>query len=294
MIKVSVPATSANCSIGFDSLGLALEWRGNFLFEQSDELRITGCPAEYCDENNLTVQSFWYVCERFGLEKPAFRLEIDCDVPFARGLGSSSVCTAAGILAADAWFDLHLSAEQLVELAAELEGHPDNVAPAILGGLTACFSRKEGGVNRLCYARMLPESFRGLAVIPDYEVSTPMARKVLPAQIPLHDAAVQTGRALVFEQAMVRGDEKLLFDCCLDVYHEPYRRKLIPDYDWLHELSEESRIPFWISGSGSTMMYFSVSEEKLEKLKEKIQARKPGFICRILKVAEEGAKVSHV
>lgn len=294
MIKVSVPATSANCSIGFDSLGMALEWRAVFTFEPADELSVTGCDEEFANENNLVVKAFELAAKSAGKEVPPFHLHIESEIPLARGLGSSSACVVGGLAGANAWFDLGLTKEELLDLAIELEGHPDNAAPALMGDMTACFKIPENKKNPesdsgyVC-SPIEVKNFCTLAVIPNYEVSTPEARKVLPEMIRLKDAASQTGRALVFRQAMESGDEKLLSLCCEDVYHEPYRSKLIPEYDYFSSKAMEEELPFWISGSGSTMLYLSSEPERLEKLKAEFEKKYPEFDCRILKPAKEGA-----
>ena len=104
MISVCVPATSANCCVGFDCLGMAVDWWAHFTFEESDTLIVEGCPGKFKGQNNLVVQAFYTTCDYLHLGYPTFKLTIDTDVPFARGLGSSSTCVVAGILACDAWF----------------------------------------------------------------------------------------------------------------------------------------------------------------------------------------------
>ena len=139
MIIVHVPATSANCCVGFDSLGMALDWWATFRFEPSDVLKITGCPKEYADKNNLVVQAFQKTCQHLHQEMPNFHLDIDSDIPFSRGLGSSSTCVVAGILACDAWFEAHMNKMEILKIATEIEGHPDNVAPCIFGQAVTSF-----------------------------------------------------------------------------------------------------------------------------------------------------------
>lgn len=294
MIRVSVPATSANCSVGFDSLGLALEMRAVFTFEKSDHLKVTGCPAEFCSRDNLVIQAFDKVCEMYGKEKPDFHLHINTEVPFARGLGSSSTCVAAGVFAANEWHHLQLDTETLLKIATALEGHPDNVAPAILGRMTACFVTEDAYGSEIIYSQFDPSSFHALAVIPDYEVSTPEARKVLPSSVSLKDAAAQIGRALVFEDAIVKGEQEKLYTACRDILHEPYRKKLIPNYEFFRTVSEERKLPFWISGSGSTMLYLSVHKDELEDLKKHFEQIFPTFEFRVLETADKGTVIENV
>ncbi|WP_273234978.1 homoserine kinase [Ileibacterium valens] len=317
MIRVLVPATSANCSIGFDSLGMALEWRSVFTFEESEEFKVTGCDPEFANENNLVVQAFRLTAQTFGKKMPVFHMHTETDIPLARGLGSSSACVVGGIEAANAWFDLKLSKEEMLKLAIVLEGHPDNAAPALMGGMTACFkipdskkkpnqfksenntdrsqnAKPEEAKDEFIHSLMDIDGFIALAVIPDYEVLTPEARKALPEKVLLQEAAAQIGRALVFREAITAGNEKLLYTCCEDVFHEPYRQKLIKEYGELKSLADQYEIPFWISGSGSTMLYLSKSVEQLEKVKEELKNKFPNFGYRILKPARKGALVEYV
>ena len=130
MIKITVPATSANLGIGYDTLGMAVSLYSHFTFERADKLTITGCPEEFQNENNLVYVSFVDALAAWG--EPAFPVAIDIqtDVPVARGLGSSSTCVVAGIMAAAALTGHTVDRAELVRIATEVEGHPDNVAPA--------------------------------------------------------------------------------------------------------------------------------------------------------------------
>lgn len=285
MINVDVPATSANCCVGFDSLGLALDFMGHFSFEPSDTFLITGCDEKFAGEDNLVWQAFCLTANKFGRTPGPVHIHIDCQIPLARGLGSSSACTAAGILAADRWFNLQLSRMEMLEIGVELEGHPDNIAPALFGGMCACF--KNG--DEFVISRLECRGWKGLCAIPDYPIETNAARKILPQEISLKEAAGQCARALVFEAALKDGDEHLMAKCCQDVLHEPYRGNLIPDYGMLKDLAVSTRTPFWISGSGSTMLFFSQYWKKLQDLKDQLEPT--GLELQLLSVCEKGAVV---
>lgn len=290
MIRVSVPATSANCCVGFDCMGLALDWTAEFTFEKAEGLQISGCPEEFCNEHNLVIQAFDLTAKRYGRKREGMKMHTSTDIPFARGLGSSSTCVAAGILAADAWFDLHLNDEQKLALATEMEGHPDNVAPALFGGVCVCMNAD----NKTWCEKLDTPAWKALAFVPDYEVSTPMARKVLPNTLPFKEAVSQTGHALVFEKALEAGREELLCAACQDVLHEPYRMKLIPEYEQLKKEAADRGIPFWISGSGPTMLAVSLDEKKLEVLEKRVQELYPGLYCRRLSLDLKGASARYV
>ncbi|MCF0261108.1 MAG: homoserine kinase [Erysipelotrichaceae bacterium] len=284
-ICVEVPATSANCCVGFDCLGMALDEIASFHFEKSDRLIITGCPEQFQNEDNLVVQAFRHACSAYGVDMPPFRLHIDSDIPFARGLGSSSTCIVAGLMGANLMMSLGMKKEQILILATEMEGHPDNAAPAILGQMCACFM-KDG---RIIHTQIDCSKFKALAIIPPYEVSTPMARKVLPSTLDFTEAVHQTGHALVFERAISTGNEELLFESCEDVLHEPYRKKLIPEYEHVSQICRMLETPFWISGSGSTMLVLSKHKAKLRKIQELLQEKYKSFDIRLLEINSLGA-----
>lgn len=285
MFDVYVPATSANCCVGFDSLGMAVDWWSHFRFDKSDVLKISGCPEEYQGEDNLVVQAFYKTCDYLHQEYPVFSLVIDSDIPFARGLGSSSTCVVAGILACDAWFDANLTKEEVLEIATSMEGHPDNVAPAIFGQATACFM-KDGKVHKV---DMPCGDFVCLAMVPDYPVKTSDARKVLPSSLDYFDAVGQVGHALVFSRALQEGNEKLLCESCQDILHEPYRKQFIQEYDKIKEICMGLEIPMWISGSGSTMLALAKSNDKLHILADAIQDLR--LDLRFVSIAKRGAFV---
>lgn len=264
MIRVKVPATSANCCIGFDCMGMALNWFGKFEFEKSEGLEISGCPKEYQNEENLVVQAFKKTCDRLHESLPLFHLHIDSTIPFARGLGSSATCIVAGIMACNAWFGNPLSKEEMLEIATEMEGHPDNVAPAIFGETTLCFMDAEG----ICMEQISSSGWYGLAMVPEYPISTHEARKVLPSSLKYFECCQQVAHALVFAEALRKGQEEILVRSCKDYLHEPYRKHLIQEYDAIHTYCESVQMPMWISGSGSTMLAMSRNSKKIEELKD--------------------------
>lgn len=289
MITIQVPATSANCSIGFDFLGLALDWTSQICFELSSTFRITGCPKEFQGQDNLVYQSFVKTCQRAEVEVPNIHIHIDSDIPFARGLGSSSQCIAAGIMGADALLHLGLSDKQKLDIAVEIEGHPDNVAPALFGGLNACIPDEKK--EHLLRVQLKANEWKTLLVIPTTEISTKEARRVLPLSLSLKDAALQAGRSFLFAHAWQTKDESLLYEVCVDQIHEPYRAKLIAQYSILKTLADQNRVPFWISGSGSTMAFVSQKEKTLLALQDQIRALLPEVQTKLASVSNTGAEV---
>ena len=135
MIKVTVPATTANLGPGFDTLGLALDLQASFTFTPAAQFAITGCPRRYCNENNLVWKAYCRLFQKLNEKPIPVRITIDSPIPVSRGLGSSSACILAGLCGANALLNEPVSTLDLLRLACELEGHPDNVTPALLGGL---------------------------------------------------------------------------------------------------------------------------------------------------------------
>lgn len=289
MICVRVPATSANLGIGYDCLGAALNWQATFRFSENPVLQIEGCPLEYRGPDNLVVRAFRHVCDALKKEMPPFLLEINSDIPLKRGLGSSAACITAGVLAANEWFDSPLSREACLKLACELEGHPDNLAPAFYGGVILS---SYDGEKVETYSLESPGFFLALC-IPDYPIETEMARSILPDSVPHKEAAGQVFQALKFAEALKRGNDTLLAESLKDILHEPYRRTLIKDHDFVRDCCRELGIPFWISGSGSTLAGVSFSEEKTDQLIAVLQKRRPDLTMRKAALSSQGAKIEH-
>ena len=289
MITIRVPATSANLGIGYDCLGAALDWQACFCFSASPVLKIEGCPEEYRGADNLVVRAFRHVCDILNKEMPPFHLRIGSDIPLKRGLGSSAACIAAGVLAANEWFDSPFSEEECLKLACDLEGHPDNLAPAFYGGVVLS---SFDGKSVEHYTLQSPEFYLALC-IPDYPIETEKARKILPGTVPHKDAAGQVFQALKFAEALRRGDDALLAASLKDVLHEPYRRTLIPDHDFVYGCCQEFGMPFWISGSGSTLAAISFSETKRDQLIAVLRERRPDLTVRRAALSSEGAKIEH-
>lgn len=169
-VKVKVPATSANLGPGFDVAGLAVTLYNTFTFELIDEgLEITGCPKQFCNEENMTYQAFVEGANQCGLKFNGLKIECDGDVPYTRGLGSSSTCIVAGIVGAYAFLDKSEERQEILELATKIEGHPDNVAPAIFGGLTVSVMETK---NVTTLNIPVKHDYRFVAFIPPFTLST--------------------------------------------------------------------------------------------------------------------------
>ncbi|MFD1125195.1 homoserine kinase [Lentilactobacillus raoultii] len=289
MIKIKVPATSANVGVGFDCMGLAVSFYSTISFEESAEkLEITGCPIEFQTEDNLVYQAFVKGCDYLDKPVPNIKISIDTDVPVARGLGSSSVCIVAGLKAASTWFDNAISSDQLLVLATEMEGHPDNVTPAILGGLCVSFLDEQNRPTVVKYD--VNDQLNLVALIPNYEVSTRAARKVLPKSMSYADTIHQVSRCAVMTKALELGDMHLIHKACDDRMHEPYRAKLIPDYAQAKAISEQSNGTMYISGSGSTMMAITPNEKSADAILQNAKTAFPDWKIRKLAVDLTGVQ----
>ena len=293
MIKITVPATSANLGIGYDTLGMAVSLYSHFTFERAETLQITGCPEEFQNEGNLVYVSFVDALREWGVEPFPVRLHIETEVPVARGLGSSSTCVVAGIMVAAALTRHTVDRAELVRIATAVEGHPDNVAPAILGGAVCSFT-PEGGLPR-CLRYEVSERLRFITVIPPYEVHTSDARKVVPQEVPLSDAVWQMGRIAGMTRGLETGDLALIADANDDRLQEPYRRALIPDYEAIRATCLDGGAgTLWISGSGSTLMAVTDDTIVAKFLQVRLRENFPACETHILTCDTQGAQIEYL
>lgn len=257
-VRVSVPATSANLGPGFDSLGLALDLRDELEGEVLPdglvvEVRGAGADAVPLDEQHLVVRALRAAFDVLGGQPPGLRLTCANVVPHARGLGSSSAAIVGGVALARALVTdgaRLLDDDAALRLAADLEGHPDNVAPALLGGFV--ISGRESGE---WYAVRSPVDARlgAVAFVPPDPVSTEVARGLLPAEVPHADAAADAGRAALLVAALAGRPEHLLA-ATRDFLHQAYRRPAMPaTLDLVAQLRAEGHAAV-VSGAGPTVL----------------------------------------
>ena len=257
--RVRVPATTANLGPGFDCLGLALDLWNEIDFSLEGTGMVVTTEGEKgetlpTDETNMVAQAFLRGCAEAGAPAPAgLRIRSRAGVPLASGLGSSSTAVVAGLLGANALFGRRLSRERVLELAAEIEGHPDNVAAALLGGLTIVVQR---GDKLLTKKIVVPEVHVALAV-PDLPFSTRTARAGLPTEVSMKDAVFNLGRTPLVVEALRTGDYELLNQVMEDRLHQAARLKLIPGgrAAWL-AAQHAGAAAVAISGSGPSLVAF--------------------------------------
>ena len=254
MIRIQVPATSANLGSGFDSLGIALTLYNQEWMEESDSLEITSKDSVKIptDESNLIFWAAKQLYEHCGRSLPGLRIIQQNDIPMARGLGSSSACIVAGLLGANRLIGSPLSQQDLINMAAKIEGHPDNTTPAISGGLVA--SAIEG---ERVYSVSVPvaENIRFALFIPPFELKTEKARAVLPAQYSREDAVYNLSRSALMTATLFSGKTENLRVAVQDRLHQPYRFGLIANLDQVFRLSYElGSLGTYVSGAGPTII----------------------------------------
>ncbi len=257
-IRVRVPATIANLGPGFDAMGLAIRLYNEIEAEPAPALEVVlegeGADVLPRDVTNRVVRSAAALFEQAGMTLPPMRLRCRNRIPLMSGLGSSAAAVVGGLALAAAWLGRRGWREELLELATALEGHPDNVAPALLGGLTLVTQDEEG----LIAVRVLTPPMRVALALPAVQISTEMARRLLPTQFPLSDVVAQIGHVALLVHAFREGDWELLRRAMRDRVHEPYRARLIPGYAQAVQAARAAgAAAVCISGSGPALAAFA-------------------------------------
>ena len=289
-VTIRVPDTTANLGPGFDAFGCALSLYTDVTFEETEEgLQITGCDEAFTGPDNLAYTAYCAVLGSLSEEVKGVKIHIDAQIPIGRGLGSSAALLVAGAMAANVLRGNRLSTQGLMNITNAMEGHPDNLAPAFFGGLTA--SMVDNGLPITVSFPLHPE-WEILALIPEFELHTHFARSVLPTQIPRADAVYNLSHGAMVLKALELGDEKLLRNAMQDALHQPYRKKLIPDYDAIEGVVRTSGAAFCLSGAGPTLLCIT----RNKKLRETLEKRLDGITStkweiRPLHVEFQGAHI---
>ncbi len=297
-VTVRVPATSANCGPGFDCLGLACTLYNTFTYEMIPEgivIEALGQDAGLLPQgkNNLAAESFYILWDKLGQPAMGIKITSETQVPVSRGLGSSSTAVVAGLMAANALAGSPLGQADLVTEATLIEGHPDNVAPAILGGMTINVM-EEGKVRSLKLAPAKP--LKLVVLVPDMQLSTAKARAAMPKAISVRDSVYSTSRAALLIGALATGRYEFLSTALQDKIHTPYRLPLIPGaQEALKRAQEAGAYQAVISGSGSTLMAYAPVDADLETIgramREPFTKRKIDTTVHLLDLDFEGAKI---
>lgn len=257
MIKVRVPASSANMGSGFDSLGIALKLYNYVSAEEIPaglEISVLGEGERRIptDGKNLVYRSMRELFLKVGYTPTGLRLILENNIPTTRGLGSSSASIIGGLFAANIMSGEKLTVHEMLDMAAKIEGHADNVAPALLGGFTVSVIRN-GKV--FTDVHQIGEDLRFAAFIPDFALSTKRARSVLPRFVPHRDAVFNTGRSALLTSSLISGNYDNIRTALSDRLHQNYRKRLIPHMDELFRLcTRHGALGAYLSGAGPTVM----------------------------------------
>lgn len=269
-VTVRVPATTANLGPGFDAFGCALGLYTDVTFEETESgLVITGCDEEYAGPDNLAYTAYCAVLESLNEDLRGVKIHIDSQIPICRGLGSSAALLVAGAMGANVLRGNRLSTQGLLNITNAMEGHPDNLAPAFFGGLTA--SMVDNGLPVTVNFPLHP-GWTILALIPEFDLPTPLARSVLPKDISREDAIYNVAHGAMVLKALELGNEKLLRTAMQDRIHQNYRRKLIPDYDAIEAFVRPTGAAFCLSGAGPTLLCITRNDDLEERLRKKLPA----------------------
>lgn len=259
MLKIKVPASTANMGPGFDVLALSFKLYNEFIFEDSKELIINTPNKRYNNKNNLVYRTLVQVLEEKGIEAPALKLTMTNEIPISRGLGSSATCILAGVIAANRYLKKKMTTEEIYLKAVAIEGHCDNISSQFFGGLT--LSMRED--DRIFYRKAnIPSGLLCTALIPDFTLSTKKARAVLPETVSLTDATYNLSHAMLFVESLKNGQFKDLKYFLKDKLHEPYRSSLIPNFDRIIQKAYDlGAYGAFLSGAGPTIMILRKNEE---------------------------------
>ncbi len=268
MTLVTVPATTANLGPGFDCIGAALSLYNQFQFTPLDEsstnqltITVTGTEAQRVttDASNLAYQSFQKFYQHLGKNTPPVAISIKLGIPLARGLGSSATAILGGLMGANQLAGELLSKQDIMQLAIEIEGHPDNVVPALLGNCQLSVSQDHNW--EICPIPWHPEIIPVVA-IPDFELSTQQARSVLPSQISCHDAIFNLSHMGLLVRGLATNSPQWLKVALQDKLHQPYRQSLIRGYTQVQETAiAAGAYGMVISGAGPTLLALTPSKK---------------------------------
>lgn len=268
-VRVKVPATSANCGPGFDCLGFACTMYNEFSLALTEKeglhFTITGDGAENIpqDEYNIVWRSARYLLDRtrYGAIYKGGVISMHNAVPLSRGLGSSATAIIAGLEAANALIGNEFGRREILQFANKIEGHPDNVAPAIFGGFTSSVVYR-GRVQTFAFLPKLRLKF--VAAIPDFTLPTRVAREVLPDKVTREDAIFNISRASMLIAALMSGNPFYFRNSLYDAIHEPYRMSLIPGMqDVFYAAKKNGALGATLSGAGPTLMAYTLERDHI-------------------------------
>lgn len=288
-MRIRIPATSANLGCGFDTLGVALSVDNEFIIEASEEDRLIGEDRDLA--THMVFGSRNLACEMLDLPRRHCTLTVNAGIPESSGLGSSATCVLAGIAAALYLNGQPLEDSVILKTATQMEGHPDNVVPGWIGGLTASL---ELGEEVLVRKSKVDEDLVFVTVIPPFAFATAGARAAIPSMIRHRDAVANLSRVVLLMDALEKGETRHLGQLVHDELHEKYRlpliRQLDPAYETLYDHCLRHASATFLSGAGPTFIAI-VPTRQADVLRAQLQKLGPNYRILPLKVNNQGARV---
>ncbi len=295
MVRVQVPSSTTNLGPGFDALGVALNLYNRVELDElpwglSIHVEGEGVAEIPRDETNISVEAVKRVYKKAGRALPGLWMKQRNHIPLARGLGSSSAALVGGLVGGNMMLGSPLSMDDLVQMAVEMEGHPDNVVPALVGGFCISAITEEG---RTVFTRApVVDRYRWVIVVPAFEVSTKEARKKIPDQIPLADGTFNVQRVGMLMAAFAYGQNDLFREAMRDRFHQPYRKELMGPLDDVFDAAYEAgALGACISGAGPCVL--ALCDQSAGKvglaMREVYRAHGIGTRMHVLRIASRGA-----
>lgn len=283
--RISVPASSANLGPGFDVLGLALD------LANTCEFKVTDNKEEFENNinSNLIYKAYKYAFDFYEEEVLPVDFDLDTNIPLSRGLGSSASCIVMGIMAAFDVMKIDFDKKEILKLATKMEGHPDNVAPAIFGNAVASILKDD---QVYLEEFEVSNNFKFLAIIPDFKLPTKEARDALPKTYSKEDAVFNLSRLSMLILSLISGNEENLKVALDDKIHEPYRLNLIPEIDEIEKIIDDSEaLGHYLSGAGSTIMVVLKADDNTseDQIKNKLDKLSNSYEVRPLDIDKKGA-----
>lgn len=290
-MKFRIPASSANLGPGFDCFGIAWQCYNEIEFIPREEgLVISGCAEKYRNEDNLAYKAYHAAMTWAGQRESGLEIRFGrTDIPVSRGMGSSATLIVGGVVAANVIHGLELSGSELLAIATSVEGHPDNIAPALFGGFTVSAM---DGIAAVTTHFPISEKLFFTLLIPDFELSTELARSVLPEAVSRQDAIFNISRSALLIKALERGDRQLMRIALEDKLHQPYRTKLIQGFETAEAAAKKlEAMGICISGAGSTLLCIADRPEFSAEMEEALKESLPGWKVLGVKPDLQGVKM---
>lgn len=297
-VKVRVPATVANLGPGFDALGVAISMHLEVEIEprrNSVDILIEGEGAEHLpsDDSNLVIRSMNAFFDQVGRRPAGYAVKIKNPIPLGSGLGSSAAAVVGGLFAARAVTGRNVPQSEMVALATELEGHPDNVIPALVGGLVVCY---RGDADDIRFFRMDPsERLVPIVAVPREGFSTSEARRALPSDVAFADAQFTASRAALLVSAVTSGaGSDVLAQAMSDKLHEPHRLRLQPETAAVHRELRAAGLPVALAGAGPSLLIVvprPESQTRAEQVRRVCRARNAGWRVFVSEWEPQGARI---